>query len=352
MKCPLCNKSSFKTSQALAAHRASAHNGNGNGNGSKSPKGTKATTRSKAAPLTSAGSITRTATNTTINLSGTDFIGRVTVKSSPQTVGDRILRVIPISPSAYPGIRLTRMAALFERYRFKKLNLRFVSALPKTMAGQLVLYIDTDPTDDPTTLPDADTLIQQAVSHGGAKQWNVHEGVSVPLLIRKDDQFYYTGETKANERFNFQGKAFLIQVTDAVDFNGSAIAGDIEAGMLYFDWTVDFQSPQIDDPAIEITPLEFTNPDSATESFFEVTVSGGPAIIIGASVNASNAGAVSLAALTLIGVQDTVAGASHTTTSSLRASRGKYSGTVDAGINEFKFVATHAPGVTVTITST
>jgi hypothetical protein len=60
-----------------------------------------------------------------------------------------------------------------------------------------------------------------------------------------DDQLYYTGTDKLNERFNRQGTGYLIQVTEPIDFNGSPIVDDLVAGSVYIDWECEFQIPQI-----------------------------------------------------------------------------------------------------------
>lgn len=83
-------------------------------------------------------------------LNGTDFLGRVTVLKDATTVASRILGTFPISPSGYPGTRVTQLSENWERYRFNKLTLRYVPSVPATLACQLVCYIDTDPNDDPT----------------------------------------------------------------------------------------------------------------------------------------------------------------------------------------------------------
>jgi hypothetical protein len=85
-------------------------------------------------------------------------------------------------------------------------------------------------------------------------QWNFHTPKNIPMAMRTDQQYYFTGPTKTNERFTNQGRAYLIQVTNPVNFNGEAISSDIEAGSLYFDWVCQFNIPQLN-PAGLITNL-------------------------------------------------------------------------------------------------
>jgi len=177
--------------------------------------------------------------------SGSDFITPVTVKADISVPSSRILAEFPITPSAFPGTRLTQFSNLYEFYKFVSLRLRYVPAVPVTLACQLVLYVDLDPTDDATTITDSDFLIRQAVAQTGAQQWNFHTPKVIPMAMRADQQFYFTGNDRQNVRFTQQGKAYLIQVTQAVNVNGEPIGADLEAGSIFFDWTVDFNIPQL-----------------------------------------------------------------------------------------------------------
>lgn len=187
-------------------------------------------------------------------LVGSDYFGPVVVKALTTTASDKILATIPITPSAYEGTRITQLSNLWERYRFKRFNLRYVSAVPNTLACQLVLYIDTDPTDDPSGITNADVLIRQAIAQTGAQQWNFNMSKTTPLALRNDDQMYYTGVDKQNERFTRMGTAYIIQITDPINFNGSPVTTDLQAGSLFIDWECCFQIPQINPVAALPSP--------------------------------------------------------------------------------------------------
>jgi hypothetical protein len=180
---------------------------------------------------------------------GSDFLTPLTVLASTPTVASKILVSGSISPSAFPGTRLTQLSNLWERYRFRKFRLRWVPAVPKSIACQLIVYQDTDPLDDPSTISSTDALIRQATSQAGSQQFNFINPMTIDLARRSDDQLYYTGADKNNERFNRQGNYYIIQVTDPLDFNGKPLIEDIMAGSLYVDWVCEFQIAQINPSA-------------------------------------------------------------------------------------------------------
>ena len=185
--------------------------------------------------------------------SGSDFLGTVTVRSNP-TTAERILIADSISPSAFSGTRLTQLSQLWERYRFRKFRIRWVPAVPKTIACQLIIYQDTDPLDDPSTITNPQALIRQATAQAGSQQFNFINACAIDLAQRSDrSKLYYTGADKQNERFTRQGNFYVIQVTDPINFNGDAITTDIMSGSLYVDWTCEFQIAQINPCALFTT---------------------------------------------------------------------------------------------------
>lgn len=221
-----------------------------NGKGKKRPGVTKRLTmRMGSNGLSNRGAMRRPMINKVFVESGSDFLGPLTVVASPSSAADRILLADSISPSAFAGTRLTQLSQLWERYRFRKFRLRWVPAVPKTLACQLVIYQDTDPLDDPSTIPDKDALVRQATAQAGSQQFNFINKMAIDLARRSDDQLYYTGMDKENQRFNRQGNFYVIQVTDPVNFNGEAIPENIVAGSIYVDWVCEFQIAQINPTA-------------------------------------------------------------------------------------------------------
>lgn len=225
----------------------------------------------KAVPIMNSNGNYRAMNNKVVTLTGSDFLGQVDV-SGELSASSAIRRAFPVSPSAYPGTRITQLADLWERYRFRRFALRYVPSVPNTLACQVLVYQDTDPNDDPSTITDLDALIRQGVSQAGSQQWNFNSSKVVNLAKRADNELYYTGVTKQNERFNYQGTAYLLQVTTPLDFNGTPVSGDLQCGSLYLDWECEFQTPQINPSAIaekSVAPLptDFSVDQGTTAEF-------------------------------------------------------------------------------------
>ena len=243
----------------LSKGRAGNTNGNGNGNGRKQMQPIMG--RTNANPVAYSAENRRQMNNRVVCLKGSDFLGTVTAKGVRATAQDAVLSTFPVTPSGYPGTRVTQLSQLYERYRLRQFSFRFVPAVPTTVACQILFYVDLDPLDDPTTISDLNILIRQATAQTGSQQWNFHSPKSIQMASRRDDQLYYTGEDKQNLRFSQQGTGYLIQITDILDINGTPSTDDIVCGSVYVDWEVDFQTPQINP---EATVLALRTPAALT----------------------------------------------------------------------------------------
>lgn len=291
----------------MAPRRKKNGNGNGrrnnNGNGRQRQRVTRRMqVQTNTTSWSNRGNLRRPNINTKFVERGSDFLGPLTVKAGANITkaSDRILLGESISPSAFPGTRLTQLAPLWERYRFRRFKLRWVPAVPKTVACQLIVYQDTDPLDDPSAIPDPDALVRQATAQTGSQQFNFISPMAIELAQRADDQLYYTGPDKQNERFSRQGNFYIIQVTDPLNFNGEALTSDFMAGSLYVDWECEFQIAQINPsakPSGYYGPIRYSDPYTVTfkDEDQTLTYSGPDAIAVLTNLDSlGNPGALSI----------------------------------------------------------
>lgn len=276
----------------------------------------------------------KSSNNKFIHLDGVDFVSRLTVKPFSQitTAKDAILVNQPISASSFKGTRLSSLSQNWERYRWTNCTLEYVPSVPNTIACQLVAYIDTDPNDDPTTITDTDTLVRQAVAQMGSRQWNFNQRMSIPLVMRKDDQLYYTGDDKQNRRFNLQGVLYIIQVSNLIDFNGVAVdTAPLICGSLYIKWGCDFAMNQINP--------EFLAPAPNVTLKFVTTITGSGPVLVGI-VEPNKQYIVMVTGLTVS--TDAAAGTTTTDNFTLLDNNGNTIMTLEVGVDNLN--PTTAPG--------
>lgn len=228
----------------------------GRGTVKQQPRTTRLVANSSAASARNNVSVGRPISDQTTRIRGKDYLRKLTLKAAPTTAADRVLATFPITPSGYAGTRVTQLSPLWERYRFDAAFARFVTSLPTSVSCQLCMYIDTDPSDDPLIITDVEALVRQAVSASGSRVWNASVSQSVPLVVRRDGQLYYTGNTKENVRLTQSGVGYIIQVTNPLNALGAPLEADLEAGSLYLDWDVTFSTPQIEPAAVVAAPRD------------------------------------------------------------------------------------------------
>lgn len=229
-------------------------------------------------------------------LTGSDFLQNISVKPTLGSSADMVRLSMPVSPSAFPGTRLAQMSQLFEKYVFITFVLRYVPAVPTTIACQLLAYIDEDPTDDPKAVTDTDALLRQAMAHKGSKLWNFHKPQTISLPHRSTNALYFTGAGGQNARLYQQGAFHIIQATAPANFNGEAVSGDLISGSLFVDWEIHFAGPQINPEAANLAvfakegptlqTIEFATGDYTQTSVakFNFQVSGSGALFTGATM--------------------------------------------------------------------
>ena len=78
--------------------------------------------RTYGAPVAYSAENRRQMNNRVVCLRGSDFLGTVTAKGVRTTAQDALLATFPVTPSGYPGTRVTQLSQLYERYRLRKFH--------------------------------------------------------------------------------------------------------------------------------------------------------------------------------------------------------------------------------------
>ncbi|APG76596.1 hypothetical protein 3 [Wenling tombus-like virus 5] len=182
--------------------------------------------------------------NSTHRLNGSDYLGEVTT-ATPLTAKNTVRLSMQLSPTGFKGTRVSALGELYEKYRYRRAVVRYVPALPATVGGQLLAYVDQDPKDDPREVQDLKALRAMASSSSGAQAWNLPLAKSITMPGTNENKWYYTGHQEENPRLSVQGVLHLLQMTDAVGTDGQPLAANSVAGTLYLDWVLEFKTPQM-----------------------------------------------------------------------------------------------------------
>jgi hypothetical protein len=147
------------------------------------------------------------------------------------------LPVTPGNPDTFPWLH--SIASCFEKYRFHRLRFEFVSSVPTTFFGSIMLMFDTDPQDPPPASYMAMAANRYTVS---GQLWN-NLTLDIKGIGKRDvdaldwGSYRYTDDREGGwfSRFNSVGK--FIQASDA--------AGESNVGALWVDYDVELISPTL-----------------------------------------------------------------------------------------------------------
>jgi len=165
-------------------------------------------------------------------LKGTEFLKSVGTDSLGTQPGD-ILAMVMINPSKFVKTRLLQFAALYQRYRFRKVRFIYEPIANATVSGQLIGFGDYDV--DNLLLSDTPDNIRIAAAHIGQQICQLWEGRDFPFGVLDDFTTLFTSLAEAEARLIYQGVFYLIA--------SSVIENDLACGNLYIEYEIEFNIP-------------------------------------------------------------------------------------------------------------
>lgn len=146
-------------------------------------------------------------------IKGSELIGALTINPN-----NNALFTLDIDPLRFEGTRLSQMAKLYQKYRFKRVSIRVMSNLPTVVGGSIICAYSSDPDHDINLSQD---VAQQVFALEYAKISNlwVHNVINARILDKKK---WYNIDPNSQELMQTtQGRFFLlpsstISITDAI----------------------------------------------------------------------------------------------------------------------------------------
>jgi hypothetical protein len=189
---------------------------------------------------------------------GSDFLTALNVTTNPAAVTTNLALNAAyslvysnyIGPQFYSPSRITSLAPLWERYKVKSINYRYVPSVPATYTGQLMMVCDHDASDNLSALSGTESLARVMGAHYGSVEGQIWQPLVASLRDQDLQQNYYTDVIDPTDdapdiRLCAQGRidiALIAQIT-----NGASTVVGGTFGDLYVDYEIDFFYPQIDE---------------------------------------------------------------------------------------------------------
>lgn len=174
-------------------------------------------------------------------LSGTEFLTALTNPETGAEPGD-ILAAISLNPRLLTNTRLSQFSDLYERYRFRKMNICYKATANATQSGQLIGYGDYDP--DNVLTVDSPSNLSTAAAHLGQEVCKVWESKRFPFGIVDDYTTLFVDPATSDLRLAIQGVYYILAASDL-------LAEISSLGNLYIEYEIEFYIPILSIPVPE-----------------------------------------------------------------------------------------------------
>lgn len=189
-----------------------------------------------------------------LGIHGCEWVGPVIVPANAVT--GQILRNDYVQPAEFSDSRLAMFGQMYEKFRFRRLRLRYVPAVGSNQAGSLLLAYDRDISD--ANPPPGSQGVRQCMSWADTVQGNAWLSHTLDAKLECPDSGYYTDEAVGgDERLCYQGQFYTMVVNP---FGNSA---DLTIGNLVLDYELELFVPQLQ-VVIPTAHIDNTGATSAT----------------------------------------------------------------------------------------
>lgn len=216
---------------------------------------------------------------------GSDFITALNVTTNPAAVAPNLamnqayslIYSNYIGPQFFNPSRISSLAPLWERYKVKNINFRYVPSVPATYTGQVMMVCDHDASDNLSALTGTESLARVMGAHYGSVEGQIWQPLTANLRDQDLQQNYYTDVIDSTDdapdiRLCAQGRIDVALIAQITNGTGTVIAGTF--GDLYVDYEIDFFYPQIDEGEVSggammglTLPPNNSNPPTGVQSY-------------------------------------------------------------------------------------
>ena len=243
----MLDSTGLKTMESKMAGKSRIKNNGGKSKAKKQNNGKKGKNpRSGITPKMSGFKEVKTSmkrTNGGVTITGQDYIRNVTFRDDPENLNfsGAVVGAHFLNPWRFPGSRLSQFANLYQKYVFKKAKIRYIPAVPATVAGQMIICFDTDPTYAP--LGSSDGVIRSMMAHKNRKIFHVFDDISMDLPLAGRVPLF-CDEKGQDLRLNNQAVFWIAMVAPTVTGTGEEWKAAV--GSFVIEWEVEFMTQRIE----------------------------------------------------------------------------------------------------------
>jgi len=147
-----------------------------------------------------------------------------------------------IAPLYFEGTRIQRFATMYEKYRFKKLHFKFVTAKNSSTDGMVGMAYDHDVMDPTPQSGDAGIRLFTSMNeHKIDKAW---VDITINAKCTDDPEFKFTNESASGDpRLVYQGQLYVFLPVPL-----SGVSAGASIGLIEVQYDCEFIEPQLETP--------------------------------------------------------------------------------------------------------
>lgn len=178
-----------------------------------------------------------------------------------------------LGPQANLSQRVAKLAGMFQNYRLKRFRVLYAPSCPTDTPGQLVFYVDRDPTSE---ISDEASNIYKATAQEGSRTSQVWQPNEMDLSGLFKDPLWVRDDGDA-PKLTYAGVLNVIAMTSTPK--------DVPLGTLSIDLAIEFFTPCLSDDASPVRALYGGGAFSSATALFGPTVTWDPSLLHATQLN-------------------------------------------------------------------
>lgn len=188
-----------------------------------------------------------------LTLRGSDMIDRIQITSAATTAPNQTALAnnpgtilnnngtttgMDINPLKFANSRIKQFGQLFQKFRFRKISFRFVSALSEFYGGTFGHYIDYDAQADYTTINGLETALEVCSAHQGYREIKAKDN-GTAVFRPKDPEAAFWIKNSGDVR-TFEQASYFFFLIDSINTSSGAPSVPLLCGRIYMDYEIEF----------------------------------------------------------------------------------------------------------------
>lgn len=191
-------------------------------------------------------------------LTGCEHVAKVELGSSTINAPGQQIFSLVLNP-LLQNTRLKQIAQLWQRYRFRRITMKFVASDSSFFSGTLIHYIDTDPNASYSGIIGTDALISAVSAHWNEQVMRINRSCESEYRVLPETAALWMDNASDPKKVTDQCKYFIFVQDTVLNAMGTALTYPFTLGRLYIDYEIEFFAAALPVPSAYQFPVKSNN---------------------------------------------------------------------------------------------